>query len=93
MISVDDVKAFIVAFIHDTWGAAGRKRPAPTDEFDWRRDGAIDSLGFLRLIAELETRTGRPIDLADVDPEKLTNLGVLASHIAAQLGTGRDAGA
>ena len=85
-MTTHDIKTEILAFVGRTTPAAARASQMVSDDFDLRRDGAIDSLGFLRLISEIEGRTGRTIDLADLDPENLTVLGALASHIARQLG-------
>jgi acyl carrier protein len=79
-MTVDEVKAHILAAV----GLTDAARGLHGEDFDLRRDGAIDSLGFIRLIADLETRTGRPIDLADLEPERLTQLNDLAAHIASQ---------
>jgi acyl carrier protein len=79
MTTLEDVRAQILSFV----GAS----PNVPDGFDLRRDGAVDSLRFIQLIGHLEARIGTTIDLADVDPERLTNLAVLSSHIAKQVGT------
>jgi acyl carrier protein len=79
MTTLEDVRAQILSFV----GAS----PNAPDGFDLRRDGAVDSLRFIQLIGHLEARIGTTIDLADVDPERLTNLAVLSSHIAKQVGT------
>jgi acyl carrier protein len=84
-----DIRTHILTFVGRTRPAAGLNSQLVSDDFDLRRDGAIDSLGFVRLIAELEGRSGKTIDLSDLDPEKLTVLGALASHIASQLGEAR----
>ena len=81
MTAERDIRHFILSFVHD----AGIPVAHAGDDFDLRLDGAIDSLGFIRLISELEKRTGGPIDLSEVDPEKLTRLGVLVSHVAKQI--------
>ena len=81
MKSREEIRAYILAFV-----SASRD---VSDDFDLRFNGAIDSLRFIQLIADLETRTGKVIDLTDVDAERLTNLGVLSRHIAAQV-AGRD---
>jgi len=52
------------------------------DDLDLRDDGIVDSLGFVQLISELETRLGHSIDLSDLDSESLTSVGALARHIA-----------
>jgi acyl carrier protein len=36
----------------------------------------------MQLILDLEMRLGGQIDLTDLDPEYLTNVGALARHIA-----------
>ena len=71
------IRAAILAFV-------GKPGSVP-DDFDLRRDGAVDSLRFIQLLAYLEARTGTAIDFSDVDPEQLTNLEVLSRHIAAQV--------
>ena len=40
-----------------------------------RAEGIVDSLGFVRLITDLEARLGFEIDLADLAPEDLTVVG------------------
>ena len=71
------IRAQILAFVSES--------SEVPDDFDLRLGGAVDSLKFMQLIAHLEARTGTVIDLAEVDPERLTNLGVLSHHIAAQV--------
>jgi acyl carrier protein len=81
----EEIKSHILAFVSNSLAAGGPPRRI-SDDFDLRLDGGIDSLGFLRLITELEARTGRTVDLADLAPEEVTKLGVLAAHIANQMG-------
>ena len=81
MNSREEIRAHILAFVSESRDVS--------DDFDLRLNGAIDSLRFIQLMADLETRAGKVIDLADLDAERLTNLGVLSGHIAAQV-TGRD---
>ncbi len=71
-----DIRSEILAFVRAPGGVP--------DDFDLRRDGAVDSLRFIQLLAHLEARTGTPIDLSEVEPERLTNVGVLSRHIAEQ---------
>jgi acyl carrier protein len=78
MTTAAEIRAHILAFV---------SRPATaSDEYDLRADGAVDSLRFVQLLADLEARLGTSIDLAEVAPERVTNLGVLSRHIAAQVG-------
>jgi acyl carrier protein len=79
-----EVKAFIVASLLPPLAALGMDAQAIPDDFDLRTSGVIDSLGFIQLICSLEARFGRSLDLTDVEPEELMNLGVLSSHVAVQ---------
>jgi acyl carrier protein len=81
----EDIRQHILAFVRRTANATLLDTGEPSDAFDLRRDGAIDSLNFIRLLSELEARTGTILDLSDVEPEKVTILGVLSTHIAHQL--------
>jgi len=84
MTTVDDIKAALVSILEPSLRVAGVSVTAVDDEFDLRKAGLIDSLGLIRLLAELERRLGRSIDLSSMDTERLTNIGALARHIAAQ---------
>jgi acyl carrier protein len=81
-----EVKACIVAALRHALADAGVDAESLPDDFDLRAHGVIDSLGFIQLIGDLEGRFACSIDLADVEPAQLTNLAVLCTHIAAQVG-------
>jgi acyl carrier protein len=57
---------------------------APPADLDLRACGAIDSLGFIELVTELEEVFGVELELEDIDPEQLTMLEPLAAAVAAQ---------
>jgi acyl carrier protein len=57
---------------------------APPADLDLRACGAIDSLGFIELVTELEEVFGVELELEDMDPERLTMLEPLAAAVAAQ---------
>ena len=78
------VKDMIAVILEPKLRACGLTMADVSDDLDLRDRGIVDSLGFLNLMLELEDRLGGPLDLADVDPEHLTNVGFLARHIAAQ---------
>jgi acyl carrier protein len=86
-LGAQDVKAFIVSSLRQPLSAGGFDAESVPDDLDLRASGVIDSLGFIQLITDLEARCGCPIDLADLAPEQLTMIGVLCTHIAAQVGT------
>ena len=75
--SVDDVKRLILTCC-STSGLSDRI----PDDFDLRAEGIVDSLGFVALLTEIETRLGAQIDFDSLDPEDLTRIGPLARYIA-----------
>jgi acyl carrier protein len=79
---VERVKLLMASILEPRLLAQGITVTTLYDDLDLRGEGIVDSLGFLQLLAELETRLGRRIDLIDLDPEYLTNVGALARHIA-----------
>ena len=82
---VDHVKSLIASILEPRLRAQGLVATTLHDDFDLRDRGIVDSLGFVQLLTELETRLGGRIDLTALDPEQLTNVDALARHIA---GTG-----
>lgn len=64
------------------------RRIAPADigdGYDLLREGIIDSLGILEMIANLEERFGETIEFTNLDTEQLTQIGPLSKHIEEQL--------
>jgi acyl carrier protein len=82
-ISSQFVKALIVASLEKSMSPLEPPLEGVPDDFDMRAEGVVDSLGFVRLITELEEQLGFDIDLADLDPADLTAVGPLSKHIAA----------
>jgi acyl carrier protein len=82
MNRADEVKGAILASLGSALQAHGFTPEAVPDDFDLRGAGLVDSLGFLRLLVDLEQRLAVPIDLSALDPERLTHLGALSRHIA-----------
>jgi acyl carrier protein len=79
---VERVKSLIASILEPRLLAQGITVTTLQDDLDLRGEGIVDSLGFVQLLAELETRLGGRIDLLDLDPEYLTNVGALSRHIA-----------
>lgn len=88
-MQADGARAAVRTKILDFCGPAleaGRIDPtAVADDLDLRACGAIDSLGFLELVVELEEAFEVEIELEDVDPEELTVLGVLCDLVASRI--------
>ena len=85
-----DAKALILECLAHAASSVRLDADAVPDSFDLRAEGVIDSLGFLRLLIELEARLGFEVDLADLDPEELTVIGPLSAHIAAAQASRRE---
>ncbi len=78
-------RAKILDFCGPALAAYGVDPAAVGDDLDLRACGAIDSLGFVELVVELEEAFGVELDLEDIDPETLTVLGPLSGHVGAQV--------
>ena len=80
--SLQEVKALLVSCLESPMSSLGLPLHGIADDFDMRAEGIVDSLGFVRLITDLEAHLGFEIDLADMAPEDLTVVGPLCRHIA-----------
>ncbi len=78
----EDVTALIVSLVRSMLAKQGVMGAIVRDDADLRSEGLIDSLGFVQLLTALELELGYPIDLAELDPEQLTNIRALAQHVA-----------
>jgi acyl carrier protein len=77
-----EVKAFIISALRRSISADGLDAQSIPDDLNLMAHGVIDSLGFVQLLAALESRFGGPIDLADVPPDQLTRLDVLCRRVS-----------
>jgi acyl carrier protein len=85
-ITVDPavVRARILEVCGPALAVSGIDVAAPPADLDLRACGAIDSLGFIELVTELEEAFGVELELEDIDPERLTMLEPLAAAVAEQ---------
>jgi acyl carrier protein len=68
--------------------AQGKPSADLPESFNFMDADVMDSLGFVRLIQELEQRFNFKLDLSDADPELLVTLGGLADAAAQAPATG-----
>jgi acyl carrier protein len=80
--SPEAVRAFVVDELRDALDVAGMDADALGEDFDLVGSGLLDSLGMLELIMALDERFSVEVDYEGLDPERLTVLGALASHVA-----------
>jgi acyl carrier protein len=78
----DEIRNLILSCLENSSSVAGLSLREMSDDFDMLEEGIIDSIGFMRLIAELEERLGVRIDFDGLDPTQLTVVGSLSRHIA-----------
>lgn len=67
------------------WVRENNRNPDATNgQIDLNTDlltvGALDSLSFIDLIGFIESKTGRRIELADIDPEEFTTVKGLCRY-------------
>ena len=77
-----EVKAFILFTLRRSLSVDGLDAQSIPDDLNLLAHGVIDSLGFVQLLAALESKFGGPIDLAAVAPDQLTRLDVLCRHVS-----------
>jgi acyl carrier protein len=82
--SADRVRALILADCASSLALFGHTPETVPDEFDLRAQGVIDSLGFLELVATLESALGVELDFEALDPDDLTVIGPLSRYVAGQ---------
>lgn len=84
-VTAGEIRGFLLEMYAEKLGQRGI---APVDvdgKFDLLREGIIDSLGILEMIVALEERLGASIQLADLEPEKLAQIGPLSKYLEEQL--------
>lgn len=82
------VRGRILAVCGPALAVCGIDVAAPPADLDLRACGAIDSLGFIELVTELEEAFGVELELEDIDPDDLTKLEPLARAVAEQASGG-----
>jgi acyl carrier protein len=81
-VSVQDLERDLVQWI---LGYLEEEEEVPADveitaSTDLVATGALDSIGFVGLIAKFEELTGTEVDFAEIDPEELTSVRSLIDH-------------
>lgn len=80
--SIAEVRAFILERVSDQLDAIGMRVDEVPDDFDLLFQGAIDSLGLLQLIAEIEERFDMELDFEHLDLADLAVIGPFSRYIA-----------
>jgi acyl carrier protein len=80
---IHETRTLILSCVATLTKSAVTSNGALADDFDLVAEGVLDSLGFIKLIAELEKRLSIQIDFDAIDSEHVTVLGPLSRYIAA----------
>ncbi len=79
---VAEVRAFILERVSDQLDAIGMRVEEVPDDFDLLFEGAIDSLGLLQLLADIEERFDMELDFEHLDMADLGVIGPFSRYIA-----------
>ncbi len=80
-----DVRAFLLEQYAEPLARHGVSAEQVSDGFDLLREGIIDSLGILDMVAAIEERFGMTIDFENMDAEQLTRVGALSRYVEAAI--------
>jgi acyl carrier protein len=80
-----NIRSFVLNRFAREIASRGLDLNAIDDNFDLMNEGLIDSLGLVELISAVETEFGKPVDLSDLDPEKMTLIGPLSKYLSDRL--------
>jgi acyl carrier protein len=83
--SSKEIRDYLTHRFSTQFQALGFNPEEVRDDFDLLREGIIDSLGIMELVADIETHFGYAIDFSDLDAEQTTILGPLAAYIQRRL--------
>ena len=80
---IQEMRTLVLSCVAASTKSARQSSATLSDDFDLVQEGVLDSLGFIKLINELEKRLAIQIDFEGMDSEHVTVLGPLCRHIAA----------
>lgn len=84
-VSAEEIRKSLIEMHAEKFENRGIAPEDVNDGYDLLREGIIDSLGILEMIAGLAERFGDPIDLEGLEAEELTQIGPLSRYLEEQL--------
>jgi acyl carrier protein len=91
-VTASDVRAFLLETFSDSLEAIGLTPDSVKEGFDLLREGVIDSMGILEMIAAIDQRFDVEIDFEDIDPDHITVVDPLCEFVAHQVNRQRGRG-
>lgn len=76
----DTIVGLIREFVAQHDGKSTDELPEFSGDRDLFAEGDLDSFGFVELLSFLADRTGQELDLGELDPADLTQVGNLVAH-------------
>lgn len=81
-MTAEDVRVALLSCLEPALREQGVLPADVSNDLDLRERGIVDSLGFMRLIVDLQRRLGARVDLSGLAHGELTKVGSLSRHIA-----------
>lgn len=82
MKTVDDMRDLVFGVLESRFKTAGVQSHNDIDDtYDMVESGIIDSLGFVNLIVELESRLGVSIDIVDLPTDEVSNFSAMCRFL------------
>jgi acyl carrier protein len=81
-----EVRDFVLAKLSPALHAKGLNSESVADDFDLLTEGAVDSQALLEIILAVEEHFDLQLELEQLDPEHLTEIGSFCQYIEQQAG-------
>lgn len=82
VITPEQVRQFLLARYTRSIEELGLNPAEVPDSFDFLLNGVIDSFGVLEMVTSIEDQFRIQLDMASLDAEQITILGVLSHYVA-----------
>jgi len=83
--TVDDMREMVFGILESRFKTAGVQSHKEIDDtYDMVEAGIIDSLGFVNLIVELESRLGVSVDIMDLPTDEVSNFSAMCRFLHEQ---------
>jgi acyl carrier protein len=80
-VTAEEIRGFLLDMYAEKFERRGISPAEIGDRYDLLREDIIDSLGILDMVIALAERFGDQIELANLDPEQLTQIGPLSRYL------------
>ena len=78
-----EIRKYIRFQLESLASAKGKRIETLSDELELFETGILDSLGFIKLVSDIEREFGLEVDFSQHDPEAFSTLGGLVNVVCA----------